>query len=102
MENHNIGWLMLAVIMELVLVLFCGHFGIGDASGGFSTTTGLPVVSGNGLNTLHWFYSAMTFGLGTGAGVIVSAIIYFLNFVILWCLIPLIIAAIQAIGTWVP
>ena len=101
MENHNIDWLMGAVVVELVLIFWCGHFNTGYVSGGLVASGGVP-TTGLGISTISWFFKAMTFQLGTGFGVALGVIFFFLDFVILWCVVPLIIAGVQALGTWIP
>ena len=100
MDNHNIGWMMGAVIIMTVLALVCGHFGIG-VSNNYDVTAGVPHAS-LGVSTVSWLFSAMTFQLTDSYGIWLTAITWFLTFIILWCVIPLIIAGIQALGTWVP
>jgi hypothetical protein len=100
MDNHNIDWMMLAVIVEVTLIAVCQHFQIGVTTGGINGA--LPGITGTNLDVLHWFYTAMTFGLTGGGGIFLTLTLYFLNFVILWCIIPLIIAAVQALATFIP
>jgi len=100
MENHNIGWMMCAIVIEVFMALFCAHFGIG-VTAPVNSTSAMPVLNLTSVSWISWLFDAMTFQLH-GLGVIFSAITWICDFVVLWCIIPLIIAGIQAIATFVP
>ena len=103
MEHHNIGWMMLAVVTMVTMALFCGHFGIG-LNNSFTNSTMPTMTLGKSLGwgTVSWMFTALTFNFTASYGAVLSSFMWFLAFIVLWCVTPLIISVIQALGTWVP